>query len=109
MSHAAKSQLRGRALPPELRQRDLVDRIKSPFFSIASEQIAGVETLIEILLAARRLQLTLATRPLDPEKESALRGPLVQAAKSMITSMIQLGSADLLHQADMRQSSRPLP
>lgn len=95
-----------RELPEQLRSRQLSDRTQSPWHSVASENLAGVEQLIELLLGARRLQLALAPGSTGSPGQAALCQPLVAVSKDMVASMIHLGASNLLWQVDMCKSGR---
>lgn len=88
-------------LPPSLRQRDLESRQKSALYSVAEEQVAGTEMLVQLLVAGRRLQLAQAANLPD----QPYRPPIVAAAKNLINSYVQLGAAQLLRHCDMRELS----
>ena len=93
-------------LPPSLRKRDLASRQKSPLYSVASEQVAGTESLVKLLAAGRRLQLAQAN---DSPSVSVWRPQVVTAGKELINSYVQLGSAQLLKYCDMREFFPPSP
>lgn len=89
-----------RQLTPSLRARDLESRQKSPLYSVAEEQVAGTEMLVQLLVAGRRLQLAQAANETDQQK---YRTSIIAAAKQMINSYVQLGAAQLLRHCDMRE------
>ncbi|KAK1921393.1 fungal-specific transcription factor domain-containing protein [Papiliotrema laurentii] len=84
-------------LPPSLKGRDLESRQKSALYSVAEEQVAGTEMLVQILVAGRRLQLAQAAN----QPDRAFRPPIVAASKQLINSYVQLGASQLLRHCDM--------
>ena len=102
VSHKGRLRVRltCRQLSPSLKQRDLESRQKSPLYSVAGEQVAGTEKLVQLLVAGRRLQLAQAAGKPD----HSFRPPIVTAAKELINSYVQLGAAQLLRHCDMRES-----
>ncbi|GMK54821.1 hypothetical protein CspeluHIS016_0114070 [Cutaneotrichosporon spelunceum] len=90
-----------RAAPPEFGSPRYKDRLGLISYSVATEQVAAVDQMVQLLVAARYLQLETTSGSPDPGKLENHRSALLHNAKETVSLIVQLGSAGLLAQCDI--------
>lgn len=77
------------------------DRLGLIRYSVATEQVASIDQMIQLLIAARYLQLETTSESPDPAKLENHRSALLNNAKELVSLIVQLGSASILGQCDI--------
>lgn len=90
-----------RTAPPEISNPRHKDRLGLIRYSIATEQVASIDQMVQLLIAARYLQLETTSDKPDPAKLENHRSALLHNAKELVSLIVQLGSASLLAQCDI--------
>ena len=94
-------------MPKSLSDRSLAGRLASPLYSSASEQLAALEIIVDLLIAGRRMQLAmLALEPKkDPVADTSIihqpRAAVLSSSRHLVSLVVNLGSNDLLGEADI--------
>lgn len=77
-------------------------------YSTATEQVASVDQMIQLLVMARHLQLeTLSSSPSGAKCES-YRASILSKARDMTAVVVQLGSTNMLGKCDISESTSEL-
>ncbi|CAK9785573.1 unnamed protein product [Cutaneotrichosporon oleaginosum] len=82
--------------PVQLREATPKKRASQPDYSVATEQIAALDHMIQLMVFSRHLQLeTLSAEPAKDKLES-YRGTILRQARDMTTIVVQLGASNHL-------------
>ena len=113
-AHGKSDILISRDVPVALSDRSVREKSASSVYSPASEQLAGLETLVELLVAGRRMQLamlSLGSKDDDrPDSSTIINQPretVLKVARRLVSSVVDLGSNGYLDQADISTLRSP--
>jgi hypothetical protein len=102
LSHAMATLDRWRrSAPPEIGNPRHKDRVGLIRYSVGTEQVAAIDQMVQLLIAARYLQLETTSENPDPAKLENHRSALLHNAKELVSLIVQLGSAGVLAQCDI--------
>ncbi|TXT05566.1 uncharacterized protein COLE_06886 [Cutaneotrichosporon oleaginosum] len=94
--------------PVQLREATPKKRASQPDYSVATEQIAALDHMIQLMVFSRHLQLeTLSAEPAKDKLES-YRGTILRQARDMTTIVVQLGASNHLAKCDIMVAYRLL-
>lgn len=109
LSHAMATLDRWRrAAPPEIGNPRHKDRLGLIRYSVGTEQVAAIDQMVQLLIAARYLQLETTSDAPDAAKLENHRSALLHNAKELVSLIVQLGSAGVLAQCDILVAYRLL-
>ncbi|GMK59945.1 hypothetical protein CspeluHIS016_0901620 [Cutaneotrichosporon spelunceum] len=87
--------------PLEFREASPKERSVQLDYSVATEQIAALDQMIQLMVASRHLQLeTLSAEPAKDKLES-FRATILTHARDMTTIVVQLGASNQLAKCDI--------
>lgn len=88
----------------------MIGRFAAPLQSAAAEQVAATEMFISLLVASRRLFMSVINQPGMEDNEArahdraggrALREVVMKHSQDIVLSCIQMGATELLHKSDI--------
>ncbi|BEI81790.1 hypothetical protein CcaverHIS002_0209500 [Cutaneotrichosporon cavernicola] len=92
--------------PPQFSEASPKNRAAQRHYSVATEQIAALDQMIQLMVASRHLQLeTLSAEPAK-DKLEAFRATILTHARDMTTIVVQLGASNQLAKCDISEFGR---
>ncbi|BEJ12492.1 hypothetical protein CspHIS471_0209520 [Cutaneotrichosporon sp. HIS471] len=94
--------------PPQFSEASPKNRAAQRHYSVATEQIAALDQMIQLMVASRHLQLeTLSAEPAKDKLES-FRATILTHARDMTAIVVQLGASNQLAKCDIMVAYRLL-
>jgi len=89
--------------PRDVSERQPKVRSTFPGYSVATEQVASIDQMIQLLVGARHLQLETLSPDPRPAMLERHRAMLIRASRDLVALVVQLGATYHLGRCDIRE------